>query len=142
MDKMNKEQYLVKLKEGLDNFRIVNAMALSQLLLIYFDSNLFLKVAPFMIFAGFIRHLFHQHIKYNLYDKYDEKEQIKYFIFLTVRICLLIFFPSWLIIIDSILLGILFFASSIILTVPLFVNKDNVDEIIEYINSNIEKGNK
>lgn len=142
MDKMNKEQYLVKLKEGLDNFRIVNTIALSQLLLIYFDSNLFLKIAPFMIFAGFIKYLFNQHIKYNLYDKYDEKEHIKYFVILIIRICLLIFFPSWLIIIDSIGLGILFFASSIVLTVPLFVNKNNVDEIIDYINENIEKEKK
>lgn len=142
MDKINKEGYLTKLKDGLSSFRIVNAMALSQLLLIYFDSNLFLKIVPFMIFAGFIKYLFSQHIKYNLYDKYDEKEHIKYFVIITIRICLLIFFPSWLIIVDSIGLGILFFVSSIILTVPLFVNKNNVDEIIDYINENIEKEKK
>lgn len=142
MDKINKEEYSTKLKDGLSNFRIVNAMALSQLLLIYFDSNLFLKIVPFMIFAGFIKYLFSQHIKYNLDDKYDEKEHIKYFIIITIRICLLIFFPSWLIIVDSIGLGILFFVLSIILTVPLFVNKNNVDEIIDYINENIEKEKK
>ena len=134
MDKMNKEQYLVKLKDGLNNFATVNTIVTPQLLLIYFDSNLFLKVVPFLIFAGFIRYLFEQHVQYNVYNKHNEEDQMIYFVMITIRIALLILVPSWLIILDSIVLGILFFISSIVLITALFINKDNIDEIVEYVN--------
>ena len=138
MDKMNKEQYLVKLKDGLNNFATVNTIVTPQLLLIYFDSNTFLKIVPFLIFAGFIRYLFEQHVQYNVYNKHNEKDQIRYFVMITMRIALLILAPSWLIILDSIVLGILFFISSVILTTSLFINKDNIDEIVEYINREVK----
>lgn len=138
MDKMNKEQYLVKLKDGLNNFGTVNTIVTPQLLLIYFDSNTFLKIVPFMIFAGFIRRLFEQHVQYNVYNKYNQKDQMIYFAMITIRIALLILAPSWLIILDSIVLGILFFISSVILTTSLFINKDNIDEIVEYVNREVK----
>lgn len=138
MNKMNKEQYLEKLKNELDKFKIGNAMALSQLLLIYFDSNTYLKLVPFLISAGFIRYLFEQHVQYNVYNKYNEKDQIRYFAMITMRIALLILAPSWLIIVDSILLGILFFISSVVLITALFINKDNIDEIVKYVNREVK----